>query len=51
MENSRRKSVWDYELSQEIGAWKMAQRLRELAALPEDLGSIPSTHKSTHNSV
>jgi hypothetical protein len=27
----------------------MAQCLRALAALPEDLGSIPSTHMAAHN--
>ena len=28
----------------------MAQRLRALTALPEDPGSIPSTHRVAHNS-
>ena len=28
---------------------EMAQRLRALAALPEHLGSIPSTHVTAHN--
>ncbi|KRY94874.1 hypothetical protein T4B_12424 [Trichinella pseudospiralis] len=27
----------------------MAQRLRALAVLPKDLGSIPSTHMAAHN--
>ena len=27
----------------------MAQWLRELVTLPEDLGSFPSTHMATHN--
>ena len=29
----------------------MAQQLRALVALPEDLDSIPSTHMAAHNSV
>lgn len=28
---------------------KMAQRFRALTALPEDLGSVPSTHMAAHN--
>lgn len=32
-------------------ARKMAQWLRCLAGLPEDLGSIPSSHMDAHNSV
>jgi hypothetical protein len=32
-----------------IGAGEMAWWLRTLAALLEDLGSIPSTHKAAHN--
>jgi hypothetical protein len=32
-----------------LGAEEMAQQLRALAALPEDLGSIPSTHMVAHN--
>jgi hypothetical protein len=32
-------------------AGEMAQRLRALAALPEDLGSIPNTHMAAHNSL
>ena len=31
------------------GAGQMAQWLRALPALPEDLGSIPSTHVAAHN--
>ena len=31
------------------GLGEMAQQLRALAALPEDLGSIPSTHTAAHN--
>jgi hypothetical protein len=31
-----------------IGAGETAQPLRALAALPEDLGSVPSTHMVTH---
>ena len=31
------------------GAGEMAQRLRALVALPEDLGSIPSTHRADYN--
>jgi hypothetical protein len=31
------------------GAGEMAQRLKALAALPEDPGSIPSTHMVAHN--
>lgn len=27
----------------------MAQQLRALAALPEDPGSVPSTHMAAHN--
>jgi len=30
-------------------AGEMAQRLRELTALPEDLSSIPSNHMVAHN--
>jgi hypothetical protein len=29
----------------------MAQQLRTLAALPEEPGSNPSTHRATHKSV
>jgi hypothetical protein len=32
-----------------IWAGEMAQQLRALAALAEDLGSIPSTHTAAHN--
>lgn len=32
-----------------IGARAMAQQLKVLAALAEDLGSIPSTHMAAHN--
>lgn len=32
-----------------IGTREIAQRLRELAALPKDSGSIPSTHVVAHN--
>ena len=31
------------------GAGEMAQQLGALAVLPEDLGSIPSTHMAAHN--
>jgi hypothetical protein len=31
------------------GAGEMAQWLRALASLPEDLGLIPSTHIRVHN--
>jgi hypothetical protein len=30
------------------GARELAQWLKTLAALPEDLGSVPSTHMVTH---
>jgi hypothetical protein len=30
-------------------AGEMTQQLRALAALQENLGSIPSTHKAAHN--
>jgi len=30
-------------------AGEMAQQLRALVALPEDQGSIPSTHRAAHN--
>ena len=30
-------------------AGEVAQQLRALADLPEDLGSIPNTHMATHN--
>jgi hypothetical protein len=33
------------------GAGEMSQWLRVLAALPEDPGSIPSTHMIAHNCV
>ena len=29
--------------------WRLAQCLRALAALPEDPGSIPSTHMAAYN--
>jgi hypothetical protein len=32
-----------------IGAGDMAQQLRALPALPENPGSIPSTHMAAHN--
>ena len=32
-----------------IGTGEMAQKLRALAALAEDLGVIPSTHMAAHN--
>ena len=32
-----------------IGSGEVAQWLRGLTALPEDPGSIPSTHMDTHN--
>ena len=32
-----------------LGAGEMAQWLRALTVLPEDLGLIPSTHKAAHN--
>jgi hypothetical protein len=32
-----------------MGTGKMAQPLRALAVLPEDPGSIPSTHMAAHN--
>jgi len=32
-----------------VGAGEMAQQLRARVALPEVLGSIPSTHIATHN--
>jgi hypothetical protein len=35
--------------SQNNGAGEMVQWSRALAALPEDLGSIPSTHMAAHN--
>jgi hypothetical protein len=31
------------------GAEEMAQWLRQLTALPEDLGSMPSIHVAAHN--
>jgi hypothetical protein len=36
-------------LRSSLGAGKMAQRLRALAALPEVLSSIPSNHMVAHN--
>jgi hypothetical protein len=36
-------------LNSMAGAGEMAQQLKALAALPEDLGSIPSTHMTTYN--
>lgn len=33
------------------GAEEMAQWLRELDALPEDLGPIPLTHMAAHNNL
>jgi hypothetical protein len=30
-------------------AKEMAQQLRSLGALPEDMGSVPSTHMTAHN--
>lgn len=35
----------------QLGAAEMAQRLRALAALAEDPGSVPSTRESVHLSV
>jgi hypothetical protein len=35
--------------SQYLRGWKMAQWLNTLAAPPEDLGSIPSTHRAAHS--
>ena len=32
-----------------LGAGEVAQRLRALSALPENLSSIPSTHMAAHN--
>ena len=32
-----------------VRAGEMAQQLRALAALPEDLSSIPRTHMAAHN--
>jgi hypothetical protein len=32
-----------------VRAGEMTQRLRALAVLPEDSGSIPSTHMATHS--
>jgi len=32
-------------------AEEMAWQLRALAVLPEDLGSIPSTHNAAYNSL
>ena len=32
-----------------LGAGEMAQRLRALAVLPKDPGSIPSTHMAAHS--
>ena len=31
------------------GIGEVAQRLRALAAFPEELGSIPNTHMAAHN--
>ena len=31
------------------GAGEVAQQLRALASLPEDPGSVPSTHMAAHN--
>jgi hypothetical protein len=38
-------------LENETGSGKIAHLLRPLTALPEDLGSIPSTHVAVHNSL
>jgi hypothetical protein len=35
--------------NKQIGAGEVAQRLREMTALPEDLSSIPSNHMVVHN--
>ena len=44
------KIVGDFLHKKSIrGAGEMAQRLRALTALPEDPGSIPSTHMAAHN--
>ena len=32
-----------------MGAKEMAQSLRALTAIPEDLGSVPSTYMAAHN--
>jgi hypothetical protein len=34
-----------------LGSREMAQQSRALAALPEDLGSVPSIHMVVHNSI
>ena len=34
-----------------VGAGEMAQWLRARIALPEDLGSVPSTHMVAHNGL
>ena len=41
-------SAWN-PLQNAFKGLEMAQRLRALSALPEDLGSIPNTHKASHN--
>ena len=41
--------VYPYDCISRAG--EMAQYLRALTALPEDQGSIPSTHMEGHNSV
>lgn len=33
------------------GAGEMAQKIRAMTALPEDLGWIPSTHNVAHNQL
>jgi hypothetical protein len=41
-------SLWKCQIPKQ-GAGEMAQWLRAPAALPEDPGSIPSTHKAAYN--
>jgi hypothetical protein len=54
MERLGRNWNWDARdetcnVREKIGAGEMAQWLRALAALPDDWGSIPSSHMAIYN--
>ena len=47
-EISRGKEKEPNNLKLIVGAGEMDKQLRTLAALPEDLGSVPSTHMASY---
>jgi hypothetical protein len=40
--------LW-YSLKQFLRGWRDGLAVKSLAALPENLGSVPSTHMAAHN--